>query len=144
MKVRPINPCQPTQALARPIFSYLGNPRSLQMPLHRAGVPIWGIPTHISGTWIHSDCSLHISCLELKVVILARHHWVTVLRCQQIATDNTTLLSYINKQGGTHSHILLCLVVDFFLWLRAQDMAIRARHIPGCLKVIADCLSRPA
>ena len=37
--------------------------------------------------------------------------------------------------GGIHSHTLLCLVVDLFLWLQTQDIAIRARHIPGCLNV---------
>ena len=60
-----------------------------------------------------------------------------------IATDNTTVVAYINKQGGTHSHLLLRLVVDLFLWFQTQDITLRARHIPGCLNVIADSLSRP-
>ena len=60
-----------------------------------------------------------------------------------ITTDNTTVVAYINKQGGTHSHFLLRLVVDLFLWLQTQDITLRARHIPGCLNVIADRLSRP-
>ena len=60
-----------------------------------------------------------------------------------IATDNTTVVAYINKQGGTHSHLLLRLVVDLFLWLQTQDITLRARHIPCCLNVIADRLSRP-
>ena len=61
-----------------------------------------------------------------------------------IATDNTTVVAYINKQGRTHSHTLLYLAVDLFLWLQTQDIAIRARHIPGCLNVIGlvDHLSR--
>ena len=38
------------------------------------------------------DRKLHINSLKLKVVILALHHWVTVLCGHQvmIATDNTT------------------------------------------------------
>ena len=60
-----------------------------------------------------------------------------------IATDNTTVVAYINKQGGTHSHLLLRLVVDLFLWLQTQDITLRARHILCCLNVIADRLSRP-
>ena len=60
-----------------------------------------------------------------------------------IATDNTTVVAYINKQVGTHSHTLLRLVVDLFLWLQTQDIAIRARHIPGCLNLIVDHLSWP-
>ena len=60
-----------------------------------------------------------------------------------IATDNSTVVSYINKQGGTRSPTLLRLTVDLFLWLEAQNIIVRARHIPGCLNVIADHLSRP-
>ena len=63
-----------------------------------------------------------------------------------VASDsghNTTVVDYINKQGGTHSHLLLRLVEDLFLWLQTRDITLRARHIPGCLNVIADRLSRP-
>ena len=40
-----------------------------------------------------------------------------------IATDNTIVVAYINKQGGTHTHTLLRLVVDLFLWLQTEDIA---------------------
>ena len=60
-----------------------------------------------------------------------------------IATDNLTVVSYINKQGGTRSTSLLRLTVELFLWLESQGIIVRARHIPGCLNVIADHLSRP-
>ena len=60
-----------------------------------------------------------------------------------VATDNSTVVSYINKQGGTRSPALLRLTVNLFLWLEAQNIIVRARHIPGCLNVIADHLSRP-
>ena len=33
--------------------------------------------------------------------------------------------------------------MDLFLWFQTQDTTLRARHIPGCLNVIADRLSRP-
>ena len=101
--------------------------------------------SQISGVWIHSERRLHISNLELKVVMLALHHWVSVLSVM-ISTDNTTVVAYINKQGGTHSHTLLWLVVDLFLWLQIQ--AIRARHIPGSRLSKCDCrlfiLAKPA
>ena len=60
-----------------------------------------------------------------------------------IATDNSTVVSYINKQGGTRSPTLLRLTVGLFLWLESQNIVVRARHIPGCLNVIADHLSHP-
>ena len=99
----------------------------------------WGAhmgDSKISVTWTRTDCKLHINCLELKAVIFALQHWAPRLQGHQvmIATDNSTVVSYINKQGGT---------VDLFLWLEAQNIIVRARHIPGCLNVIADHLSRP-
>ena len=97
------------------------------------------------GVWTHSEHKLHVIVLELKAVILALEHWVAVLQGHHvmIATDNTTFAAYINKQGGTHSHALLRLVVDLLLWLQTQDITLRARQIPGCLNVTADRLSRP-
>ena len=37
-----------------------------------------------------------------------------------IADDNTTVVSYINKQGGTLFISLLHLVVELFLWLHTH------------------------
>ena len=97
------------------------------------------------GTWTRTDRKLHINCLELKAVVSALQHWAPVLQGHQvmIATDNSTVVSYINKQGGTHSPTLLRLTVELLLWLEAQNIIVRARHIPGCLNMIADHLSRP-
>ena len=88
---------------------------------------------------------LHINCFELKAVISALHHWVSVHQGRQvsIAMDNTTVVSYINKQGGTHSLSLLRLVVDLFTWIQAQNIVLRARHIPGCFNMISDHPYRP-
>ena len=77
----------------------------------------WGAhlgDSQISGTWTHTDRQLHISCLELKAVIHALQHWAQVLQGHQvmIAMDNLTVVSYINKQGGTHSPTLLRLTVE--------------------------------
>ena len=125
--------------------------RFLWTPLPRGGAPRWGIPRFRVLDPFRPQA--HINTLELKVVILALHHWVSVLQGHQLmmVTDNSTVVAYINKQGGwdpfpwTHSHTLLRLVVDLFLWLQTQDVAIQARHIPGCLNVIglADRLIRP-
>ena len=71
----------------------------------------WGAhmgDSQISGTWIRTDRKLQINCLELKAVVSALKHWAPVLQGHQvmIATDNSTVVSYINKQGGTHSHLV--------------------------------------
>ena len=108
----------------------------------------WGAhmgDSKVSGFWTRIDRKLHINCLELKTVIRALQHWVPLLQGHQvmIATDNSTVVSYINKQGGTRSPSLLHLTVELLLWLEAQHIVVRARHIPGCLNVIADHLSSP-
>ena len=108
----------------------------------------WGAhmgDSKISGTWTLTDRKLHINCLEFKAVTFALQHWAPLLQGRQvmIATDNSTVVSYINKQGGTRSPTLLRLTVDLFLWLESQSIIVQARHIPGCLNVIADHLSRP-
>ena len=87
----------------------------------------WGAhmgDSQISGTWTHTDRKLHINCLELKAVVSALQHWAPVLQGHQvmIATDNSTVVSYINKQGGTHSPTLLRLTVELLLWLEAQNI----------------------
>ena len=109
----------------------------------------WGAhmgDSQISGTWAPLDRQLHINCLELKAVEAALHHWAPVLQGHQvmIATDNSTVVSYINKQGGTRSHTLLPLVVELLMWLQAQNIVVRARHIPGCLNVIPPISSQSA
>ena len=89
VSVRPIGPCQPTLALAGPVFSYFGN-------------------SYLAFPGGHYD-------------IYGR-----------LYTGDKNLLS-----------TLLCMVFDLFMWLQAQDIVLRARHIPGCLNVIADHLSPP-
>ena len=151
VSIRPISPCQPTQTLAGPVFSHLCNPQSpFQAEFMDASMHHWGARMggcQISGTWTHSDHKLHINGLELKALFLAFHHWATVLQGHQVmkAMDNTTVVSYIHKQGGneqgeTHSLTLFPPVVDQVLWLQTQGITIRTRHISGCLNVIADCL----
>jgi hypothetical protein len=59
-----------------------------------------------------------------------------------VATDNTTTLSYINKQGGTKSTDMLHTTRSLLLWCHANHISIRAVHIKGSLNGMADLLSR--
>ena len=68
-----------------------------------------------------------------------------VVCCNQIVlvcTDNTTVVSYINKEGGMKSGSLCALLWRLMLWCNQRQIVLRARHIPGHLNVIADKLSR--
>ena len=59
-----------------------------------------------------------------------------------VAMDNSTVVAYINKQGGTHSAEMCTLLWKIMTWCHHYQITLRARHIPGCLNLMADLLSR--
>ena len=59
-----------------------------------------------------------------------------------VATDNSTVVAYINKQGGTHSAEMCALLWRIMTWCHHFPITLKARHIPGCLNVMANLLSR--
>ena len=98
----------------------------------------------VSGVWGTSDKGVHINVLELRAVILTLEQFCVLLQGQSVlvATDNTTTLAYINRQGGTRSQTLMAETVNLFRLTEAHGISIRARHIPGRLNILADQLSR--
>jgi hypothetical protein len=98
----------------------------------------------ISGVWNDKDKNLHINPLEMMAFGLAVAHFSARLENKQllVATDNTTVLVYINHQGGTRSRSLMDETNILFLLILKLGITIRARHIPGRLNVLADKLSR--
>ena len=96
------------------------------------------------GLWSDREKRLHINVLELKAVSLALRDFKD--QCQNqtvlIATDNSTVVAYINKQGGTHSAEMCALLWKIMTWCHHYHITLKARHIPGCLNVMADLLSR--
>ena len=97
-----------------------------------------------TGLWSQVEKQLHINVLELKVVILALQHFSKHCLKKQVlvASDNTTVVAHINKQGGTHSTELCALMWRLLTWCNKHQITLRARHVPGSLNVIADGLSR--
>ena len=90
----------------------------LGKPLHLLGHPLqlftvasnkgWG--THLRDNtardvWSDTESHLHINALELKAVLLDLKSFEHICRVQivLVATDNTTVVSYINKEGGMKS-----------------------------------------
>ena len=96
------------------------------------------------GLWSDREKRLHINVLELKAVYLALQDFKD--QCQNqtvlVATDNSTVVAYINKQGGTHSAEMCALLWKIMTWCHHYHITLKARHIPGCLNVMADLLSR--
>ena len=56
----------------------------------------------VSGKWSPEQRQLHINNLKLRAVRLALLHWEKILldSVVLVATDNSTVVAYINKQGG--------------------------------------------
>ena len=96
------------------------------------------------GVWSEVESQLHINFLELKAVFLALKSFEPLCLNQivLVATDNTTVVAYINKQGGMKSGSLCALLWRLLSWCHPRGIVLRARHIPGRLNVIADKLSR--
>ena len=96
------------------------------------------------GQWSLPESKLNINHLELKAVFLALKEFQTLVfnKTVLVATDNTTVVAYINKEGGMKSGSLCALLWRILSWCTRQQVTLRARHIPGRLNVIADKLSR--
>ena len=129
----------------------LGQP--LHPPIHAlqiftdASKEGWGahLDEHTArGQWSLPESKLHINHLELKAVFLALKEFQTLVfnKTVLVATDNTTVVAYINKEGGMKSGSLCALLWRILSWCTRQQVTLGARHIPGRLNVIADKLSR--
>jgi hypothetical protein len=124
------------------------HPRPPQITMYTdASVVGWGAhigSSLISATWSLPDQMLHINFLELEAVRLALLHFHREIlgKSVLVATDNTTVVAYINRQGGTKSPNLCRLAEQMLSWTQDRQISLTARHIPGKLNVIADLLSR--
>ena len=96
------------------------------------------------GSWSVLESKLHINYLELKAVFLALKEFQDLCtdKIVLVATDNTTVVAYINKEGGMKSGPLCALLWRILTWCSQRQVTLKARHIPGHLNVIADKLSR--
>ena len=96
------------------------------------------------GLWNQVESRLHINILELKAVFLDLKSFKNQLLNQilLISIDNSSVVAYLNKQGGTHSQKMCALIWRIMAWTNARVIHIRAKHIPGNLNVLADSLSR--
>ena len=87
----------------------------------------WGAflhPYHVSGVWSPQESHLHINSLELLALFLALQSFEELIFGQSILirSDNSTVVSYINRQGGTHSPSLCNLTLDLWDWCRERSI----------------------
>ena len=98
----------------------------------------------VQGTWSVAQKKLHINVLELEAVFLALKHFQSILRGQNVLvrSDSTTVVQYLNKQGGTRSPQMCYRTWDLWNWAIENQMHIKAAHILGRKNQLADQLSR--
>ncbi len=89
-----------------------------------------GMPA--SGQWSEPQIRWHINRLELEAVFLALKEFQAQLERQHvlIRTDNTSVVAYINRQGGVRSKALCKQAAMLLLWADSRLLSIRATHIP--------------
>ena len=98
----------------------------------------------VSGVWSLVQQHEHINLLEMRAVLLALQHFNTLLvsKAVVLATDNTTVVAYLQNQGGTRCHALFLLWKEILLLCLLSHIHLVVRHIPGTFNILADCLSR--
>ena len=107
----------------------------------------WGghlMDLQVQGAWSPLDQVHHINWLELKAVMLSLQFFRSSVRTHRVLlrTDNSSVVAYVNKEGGTRSPELSRLVEELLLWCLDNEVEITASHLPGVRNNAADALSR--
>ena len=103
-----------------PLAPFAALPPSLVITTDASGQG-WGAVLHphrVSGVWSKEEALDHINTLELKAVLLALQNLESLVVGHSILirSDNMTVVSFINHQGGTHSLSLCRLALDLWEW----------------------------
>ena len=85
------------------------------------------------GLWSHPEKHLHINLLQMKAVFLALQFFKRTCQNNQvlIASDNTSVVAYINKQGGTRSAELCALMWRILTWCNRNSVTLKRTTSPG-------------
>ncbi|KAF0046097.1 hypothetical protein F2P81_002626 [Scophthalmus maximus] len=98
----------------------------------------------VNRTWNLRMVQTQINLLDLWAFFLSLKHFVHFLQGRHVLvkTDNSTVVAYINRQGGTRSLQLHGLARKVILWSNNRLLSLRATYVPGVLNRGADLLSR--
>ena len=108
----------------------------------------WGAslpPRLAAGIWDTQSRQNHTNVLGLQAVFNGLRHFQAELRNRSVLvmTDSTTVVAYINRQGGTRSPCLCSLTWDMCHGLIRNSIVLRATHIPGVGNTMAPCHGPP-
>ena len=108
---------------------------------HAQGLELHSALFH--GLWDQEETSLHINVLELRAVHLMLCSLGETLFGQviRIESDNTTTVTYINKEGGVFSPALNREALRLYEWVVPRNIQLQVVHRPGVDNVLADYLS---
>ena len=123
------------------------DPPSLPVSLPREVAKTWGahlLDQYVSEVWSDQEKLQHINLLEMKALFLGLQafredvigHHVTAM------CDNSTVVAYVNKQGGTVSRALCLLTSRLLRWTESFDIHLDARYLSGQAIVLVGLLSR--
>ena len=95
-----------------------------------ASIEGWGshLDEHTArGTWSLPGSKLHINYIGLKAVFLALKEFQDVCsnKILLVATDNTTVVSYINKEGGMRLGPLCALLWSILTWCTRKQVTLK-------------------
>ena len=98
-----------------------------------------------SGLWDQEQSTLSINARELLAVRKGLLHFQSSLvgRNVSVFCDNSTVVSYLRKEGGTRSPFLNSLTQGILSWTESLSIRLVPQFILGSLNVLADSLSRP-
>ena len=96
------------------------------------------------GTWSASEGELHINVLECMAVLFGFQCFFRTTYDSNISvrSDNSTVVAYINKQGGTISPQVCDVALELWEYCIQRRLVVKASHLSGTLNTRADRLSR--
>ena len=97
-----------------------------------------------SGLWAPEDVELSINARELLAIERALRWFAPHLAGSSVAVfaDNSTDISYLRNQGGTHSSFLNSIAQRILRWVEDLSVVISPQFTMGKHNVLADALSR--
>ena len=109
-----------------------------------SGWGAWTSSSEVAGKWSESESAFHINILELLAVLYAfQSLFRTTFSCAiMVKSDNSTVVAYINKQGGTTCRKLCDLALSLWDFCVVRNITLAASHVAGVRNGRADKLSR--
>ena len=96
-----------------------------------------------SGLWNLDQSARSINARELLAIREGLLHFQSSLVGVNVSVfcDNSTVVSYLRKEGGTRSPFLNTLTQGILRWAESLSIRLLPQFIPGSLNVLADSLS---